>query len=214
MKICSVPNCGRKHYGNGYCQKHHFQFKTHGKIFERTRYDPNEIIIEDQICRMKLYNNKNEEVTETFFDLKYKSEIEKYKWYLFHNNYVATTWVDENNQHHIIMLHQAIIQMSGQVVPDRYEIDHEDRKPLNNLEENLRICTESQNQHNRIKQINNTSGYKGVCWIKQKKLWKAQICIDKQQINLGTFDSKEKAAKVYNDAALKYHSEFAQLNTI
>ncbi|KKM45932.1 hypothetical protein LCGC14_1560190, partial [marine sediment metagenome] len=30
MKICSVENCGKKHRGKGYCQKHYLRFKLHG----------------------------------------------------------------------------------------------------------------------------------------------------------------------------------------
>lgn len=47
MRLCSVPNCDEKYYGKGYCEKHYKQIKKHGKILKRTKYDPNEIIIED-----------------------------------------------------------------------------------------------------------------------------------------------------------------------
>jgi len=36
-------------------------------------FDPNEIIVVDNICRMKLYN-KNKEIAETIFDFKYKDD--------------------------------------------------------------------------------------------------------------------------------------------
>ena len=180
---------------------------------KRTKYDPNEIIVENNICRMKLYNNKGEEVAETIFDLKYKSEIEKYKWH-FHQNYVVTTWYDENNKQYNIQLHQAIIQMSGQVVPDGYEIDHKDINSLNNLENNLRICTRSQNQQNRGKNKNNSSNFKGVTWHNNNEKWQAQIVINNKKQYLGYFSDKKDAAIAYNNAALQHHGEFAQLNQV
>lgn len=214
MRLCLVEGCNKKHHGNGYCVKHYKQIRDHGKILERTKYDLNEIIIEDQICRMKLYNIKNEEVAETIFDLKYKIEIEKYKWHLHKNGYVETIWYDENSEQHNISLHQAIIRMSGQIVFDGYEIDHKDQNKLNNLEKNLRICTHQQNSQNKSKQKNNVSGYIGVSWYKQTRKWKATIQINYEQIFLGYFNTSKEAAKAYNEAALKYHGEFIKLNKI
>ena len=35
---CKVEGCERKHYGKGYCQRHLWQIKHHGKII-KTRTD-------------------------------------------------------------------------------------------------------------------------------------------------------------------------------
>ena len=111
-------------------------------------------------------------------------------------------------------LHGAIIQLSGQEVPDGYEIDHKDRNPLNCLDDNLRICTPNQNAQNRKKQSNNTSGQKGVRWHKRDKKWNVSITTINGCEFLGNFDTKEDAARAYNIAALKYFGEFAVLNVI
>ncbi len=181
---------------------------------KRTKFDPNEIIVENQICRMKLYNNKGIEVAETIFDLKYKNIIEKGKWHLTDKGYVECSWINENNNNQKIRLHQAIIYLSGQEVLYGYEIDHKDTNGLNNLEENLRICTRSQNIQNIKLKNRNTSGYKGVWWHKLTNKWTAQITINYKKIYLGLFDDKKDAAISYNTAALQYHGEFAQLNKI
>jgi hypothetical protein len=214
MKLCSVERCCRKHYALGYCQRHYRQIQNYGTILERTKLDPNEIIIEDQICKMKLYNNYSEEIAETIFDLKYKSEIEKYKWSLTYYGYVVTSWFDKDNKQHNIQLHQAIISLSKQEVPDGYEIDHKDRNKLNNLEINLRICLHSENGKNQKTSSNNTSGYKGVYWKKTSKKWKVLIRVNNQLVYIGCFTIKEDAAKAYNKAAIKYYGEFAGLNEI
>ena len=56
---------------------------------------------------------------------------------------------------------------------------------------NLRETSASQNLRNRPKAKNNKSGHKGVFWCKNTKKWKAIL-------SLGSFNTKEEAAKVYN----------------
>lgn len=212
MRICSVIGCGEKHKGNGYCDKHNFQMKYYGKILERTKFDKNEFNIETNILKIKLYNNKNIVVGEGLCDLIYETEVRKYKWYL-DKGYVATTLLDGNGRHKGL-LHQLIIQLSGKVVQPGEEIDHKDGNPLNCLDNNLRICTHSQNNHNQKLSSNNTSGWKGVCWSKQNQKWQAYITVGGKQIHLGFFSIKEDAARAYNVAAIKYFGEFAVLNKI
>jgi hypothetical protein len=91
-------------------------------------------------------------------------------------------------------------------------VDHRDGDGLNNQRENLRLCTHSQNMQNRRLQRNNRSGYKGVYWIKAQGVWAARITVNRVPINLGRFDTAEQAARAYDEAALKYHGEFARLN--
>ena len=215
MRLCIVQECGRKHEAFGYCQRHNRQIKKYGKIKERTTRDPNEIIVEENICRMKLYDIDSEEIAETMFDLKYKEEIEQFKWHLHSTDgYVSSSWYDKNNKQNKMLLHQAIIHLSNQKVRNGEEIDHKDSNKLNNLESNLRIITDSQNQYNSKIRIDNTSGHKGVTWHKKMKKWQAQIMVNNKPIHIGYFDTKEDAARAYNAAAIKYHGEFAVLNEV
>ena len=93
-------------------------------------------------------------------------------------------------------------------------IDHINRNGLDNRKNNLRVCSKSQNMMNTLIPKNNTSGYKGVSWSKRDKKWMAYIKIKNKFNNLGYFNIKEQAALAYNDAAKKYHGEFARLNKI
>lgn len=210
MRICSVKNCNKKHKGLGYCSKHLYQIKIHNKILERTRFDLNEIIVTDEICWMKLYDRYGIELAETIFDLKYKHVIEQYKWHLHNYGYVEHVWMD-NNKQRIMLLHAAIIELSGQTIQNGYEIDHKDCNPLNNLEINLRICTYAENAQNQKIRSNNTSGQTGVSWSKSVKKWLAQIMVNGRYKYLGYFDNIEDATKAYNAAAIKYHGEFANI---
>lgn len=90
------------------------------------------------------------------------------------------------------------------------EIDHINGNSADNRIVNLREATRSQNAINRSKQSNNRSGYKGVWKRKNLNSWVAQICVNKKNIRIGSFDSPEKAYAAYVEAAKKYHGEFAK----
>ena len=145
--------------------------------------------------------------------MTYYNILKDYKWRLDGHGYAVSDWYDDNGRY-TMSLHAAIIELSGQIVPYGHEIDHKDGDKLNNLDENLRICTSGQNKHNRGKNKNNTSGFKGVVWCKSSKNWRSQIMINNNPIHLGYFNSVYDAAFAYNIAALKHHGEFARLNDI
>jgi len=88
-------------------------------------------------------------------------------------------------------------------------LDHKNMDRTDNRITNLRECSNAENQRNRGKQANNTSGHKGVSWAKNVNKWKSEITVGGQYKYLGIFDTIEDAAKAYNDAALAYHKEFA-----
>lgn len=51
---------------------------------------------------------------------------------------------------------------------------------------------------------NNTSGYKGVCWDKERKKWLAQIRLRGKHIYLGRYKNIEDAIKARKEAEEKY----------
>lgn len=90
--------------------------------------------------------------------------------------------------------------------------DHADGDKLNNKRSNLRSCTYSQNGMNRGKSINNTSGYKGVIYRKDRGKWSAKIYVSGTAYYLGCYSDKEDAAKAYDVAATRMCGEFAKTN--
>ncbi len=98
--------------------------------------------------------------------------------------------------------------------PDGVHTDHIDRNPLNNCRSNLRDVTPSQNMMNTTVRKNKVSKYKGVWWNSRVRFWYGAINVDGQPINLGNFDTQREAAIAYNEAAIKYFGEFANLNDI
>lgn len=87
--------------------------------------------------------------------------------------------------------------------------DHIDRDELNNLENNLRPATASENSQNRGVQSNNTSGVTGVGWDKKSKKWIARIKLHGQSIYLGSFINKYDAIVARLNAEKEYFGEFA-----
>ena len=90
-------------------------------------------------------------------------------------------------------------------------IDHIDGNPSNNKFVNLREANCVQNGSNRKISKSNTSGIKGVSFIKSVKKWGAWIKVDGKSKNIGSFHSKEEAGEAYRDAAIKLHKDFARL---
>lgn len=74
-------------------------------------------------------------------------------------------------------------------------IDHIDNNRVNNRLDNLRWCTHQENMLNRSLFKTNTSGFKGVYFIKTSNKWCARISIDGIRINLGTFKNIEDAVQ-------------------
>jgi hypothetical protein len=87
------------------------------------------------------------------------------------------------------------------------QIDHINRIKDDNRIENLRLCpnNHSDNHQNMPKQNNNTSGYTGVTYDKNRKKWQAQIKINGKYKFLGRFNNIEDAVKSRDEGKLKYH---------
>jgi hypothetical protein len=139
-------------------------------------------------------------------------ELNKHKWYAeMHNNVFRArrTVIKESGNKGCIYLHSAIMKP-----PKGMVVDHADHDTLNNQRNNLRICTNSQNNMNKLPTSGHTSKYKGVWWHKFHKKWRARIGINSKKIELGLFRKELDAAEAYNSAAIKLFGEFAYLNKI
>lgn len=107
-----------------------------------------------------------------------------------------------------ILMHRIIAQ-----TPEGMDTDHINGDRTDNRRSNLRVCTRRENTRNARKTTRQTSSkYKGVCWHKRNKIWGAQIRVNGKQKYLGDFKTEEQAAHAYNEAALEFYGEFANLN--
>lgn len=106
-----------------------------------------------------------------------------------------------------ICAHRIVFALTHNRWPVGY-VDHVNGNRADNRACNLREASPTQNQANRRKQCNNTSGYKGVHWCKKKKRWCAMISANKKRKNLGYFTSAKAANTAYKKAAAQLHGEF------
>ena len=104
-----------------------------------------------------------------------------------------------------ILMHRLIMNC-----PDNLQIDHKNLDGLDNRKNNLRICTNAQNNQSRGKMKEGSSQFRGVCRWGNK--WRVQITKDYRHLNLGDFETEYEAAMVYDFWAKKLFGEFARLN--
>lgn len=104
----------------------------------------------------------------------------------------------------------AFLYMTGKLPPENISVDHIDGDGLNNRWANLRLATCSQNCGNARLPKNNTSGFKGVSYVKAICRYHAYITVNRRRTNLGFFDTPEEAAAAYKTAAQKHFGEFSR----
>lgn len=90
-------------------------------------------------------------------------------------------------------------------------VDHIDMDKTNNRWSNLRLADKSENGCNRSKQINNTSGMKGVSWARRSEKWQVFITSRGKQKSCGLFDSFEAACTARIKIASAEHGEFMRV---
>ncbi len=147
LKKCSVPDCDRPRKHHKYCERHYLQIRRHGKIIsnQRSVRDPNEIIIDENIARILLYDRLGNLLAETIIDAEFVDLVSQYKWYLSNYHYVVTNYKNKNGKYEKVSLHRLIMSISNNYRLDgKYTIEHIDENRLNNLKINLRICLNSQ----------------------------------------------------------------------
>jgi hypothetical protein len=111
-------------------------------------------------------------------------------WYVYHK--------EKSIGYHSVLLHRFLMNP-----PEGLHVDHIDHDGLNNRRYNLRNVTRTVNQLNNRKQTNNTSGYRGVVWDKDRNLFQAKIKLHGKQKMLGRYKTAEEA----NDVVVKYRKD-------
>jgi hypothetical protein len=111
-------------------------------------------------------------------------------------------------------LHNVFMHRELMKAPRQLFVDHINGNTLDNRRQNLRLCTNSQNQANR-RVITARSGYKGVYFnatAVPSRPWMAKLSVTGQQKTVGYFATPEAAAAAYDAELEKHFGEFAATN--
>lgn len=140
-------------------------------------------------------------------DTKDFAWLSQWNWHAQWNARTASFYAQRLSGLHgtCIAMHRLILGCKG-----KHQGDHRDHNTLNNRRRNLRKCSASQNQRNKRMNKNNSTGFRGV--TKEHGKWRAGIKVNRRTIKLGTFPSPEAAARKFDEAARRYHGEFASTN--
>lgn len=151
------------------------------------------------------YTKKGEEfyVDDEDFEL-----IKEYKWFIDANGYVVSHLSDGSS----IFMHRIIMGLTSD---DHLVVDHilGEKTTNDNRKYNLRIVTHAENQMNRRKQSNNTSGVIGVWYDKKEDRWVAEIQAYGQKYRLGQYKTIDEAAKIRKEAENILHGDYSYQNS-
>ena len=92
-------------------------------------------------------------------------------------------------------LHRFLMNPSDDMV-----VDHINHNRLDNRKQNLRLCTQGENLRNKK--------VKGVAFDKRRNKWYARIMINRKNLHLGSFDTKEEAIEARKQAEIEYFGEY------
>ena len=137
--------------------------------------------------------------------------LNQFKWH-YHRSYAARSVRLDNGKGKVVLMHREILGLTD----TKDFTDHISHETCDNRRQNLRVCTNSKNQMNSLKDKTfkgnpTSSKFKGVTWFKRDKKWQSQITKDKKYYYLGRFNTEEEAAEVYNKKSIELFGEFNKI---
>jgi hypothetical protein len=143
----------------------------------------------------------------TILDLDDFEKFGQVAWRIGSRGYAAKNQYLGDGKWETSLLHRKVMN-----APKGVLVDHINGNKLDNRKSNLRFANHAENaRNNRARKISD-AGYKGV-YISGNN-FRARIRYNNNLINLGTFSSKEDAARMYNFWAKDLFGEFARINVI
>ena len=144
-------------------------------------------------------------------------DIDKYDlvkdicWRISKEGYVLGNLNNLNSSQKRVLLHRIVTNCPSDMMVDH--IRGKDSR-FDNRSCNLRICTNQQNQYNKLPMPFNSLGVKGVNAIQLKSgiVYRTQIAINGKIKHIGCFKTLKEASDAYDEMAIKYFGEFALLN--
>ena len=193
MYECEI--CGRKVNkkirmgGYTLCYKHMHQLHKYGKFLDnipRTNSDLNDYVVSDGVAYFNLYNQKNEKIATFIIDVCDIKKVKYHKWRLSHGH-VVTGLPSKGQQRD---LSHVVLDIPKD---DSVVVDHINGDPLDNTRDNLRICSQGENVLNKRFMSNNTTGFIGVSYKKDRDRYDPEIRFGYTRCHLGMTKTIEEA---------------------
>ena len=188
-EICGEPARYQRE-GVCYCKKHYLQMYRHGKIIERTIFDPNERKNLEDYAICITYNKQGIANGVVKVDLNKVDELKQHKIYLRKHSDTGKIYACITVRGRKFLLHRYILNIQESEYTLRNQVDHINGDSLDNRISNLRICTNKQNMQNIRKRGKITGVEKGP---NKNNKWVARIMSNYKSIHLGTFETYEEA---------------------
>lgn len=130
--------------------------------------------------------------------------LSKFKWNVDRRGYI---WACRNQTHYY--MHRLVMRSKS----TDYYTDHINRDKADNRKCNLRICSQSQNCYNTVRdRAGFSSKFRGVHWAKDRALWLSKLVVKQKRIKLAQFKDEIEAALFYDKCALEYWGPTAIVN--
>jgi hypothetical protein len=142
------------------------------------------------------------------------SDLADFVWFVNSKGYAV---MSGDNEPRLQRMHRLVLaRMLGRPLARHEFPDHINGDKLDNRRSNLRLATNAENAFNRGRNINNSTGYKGVYHNPGSAVrpFIARIMVNRQSQYLGSFPTAQEAALAYDAAAVRIAGQFAQVNGV
>lgn len=145
------------------------------------------------------------QVHTVYIDEQDRDLVDKYTWGIDSNGYVGTNVRTLTGQTRLL-LHRLLMN------PGELVVDHINRNKLDNRRCNLRVCTQSNNSHNKGMYRTNTTEYRGVTRYRSK--YRVQCKLNSTNLTFGMYTTKHAAAIVAGIVRRELHGDYSQGNQV
>lgn len=187
MKKCKIKGCDKEHCGFGYCQAHYVKFKRYGDPLAGKQYESHGL---EKTREYRIWSGMKTRC--------YNPNVTHYEHYGGRGIKICDRWRNSFTNFYNDM---------GKAPTEYHSIDRRnsngDYTPTN-----CRWATPQEQAINHNLQKNNTSGYRGIVFNRNKGSWRVMLR-DKTiglRFYVGSFKTPEEAAYVRDQVMLQYHA--------
>lgn len=157
----------------------------------------NDFKIIDDVVHVYIKNDKNKVM---LCDIKDWENLKNYYWIEQQGYAVAC----KDYEH--ILFHREVMCIADPKV----QVDHINGNRLDNRKSNLRLCSNQENSMNKYKNSNNSSGYKGVYFDRDRGKWRGAIQYDGKSIKSPKrYNTPEEAYRWYVEKSNELFGEYS-----